>query len=171
MTVNFGDGTTIASGGALGKVLQVQNSMLKTSNSLSISGNTFRDIGLSVNITPSASSSKILIWYSVHTHGPSGYRSAQIIFRNSTQIGRADTQGNRARVTTSQGNIQSDGSHMTNLGMTILDEPNTTSQITYKIQGHVESNGTMYINRAATTGNNFSQYRPVSAISVMEIGA
>ena len=75
MTVNFGDGTTIASGGALGKVLQVQHSMLKTSNSLSISGNTFRDIGLSVNITPSASSSKILIWYSVHTHGPSPYRS------------------------------------------------------------------------------------------------
>ena len=155
--------------GGGGGIVQVKSSTLKTSNSVSISGNTFVDIGLSVSITPQSTSNKILILYNVHTNGPSGYRSAQILFRNSTQIGRADTQGNRARVTTAQGNIQSDGSHMTNLGMTFLDEPASTSQLTYKIQAHVESNGTLYINRAATTGNNFSQYRPVSTITVMEV--
>ena len=60
---------------------------------------------------------------------------------------------------------------MTNLTMNFLDSPSTTSSVTYKVQGHVESNGTMYINRAADTGDGFSKYRPVSTITLMEIAA
>ena len=156
---------------ASGKTLQVVSSTLSSTNSISISGNTFQDIGLSASITPSSSSNKILVIYSVHTNGPTGYRSAQRLLRGSTVICQGDSDGNRARVATAQGNIQSDNSHMTNLTMNFLDSPSTTSAVTYKVQGHVESNGTMYINRAADTGSGFSKYRPVSTITLMEIAA
>mgnify|MGYP001202796385 CR=1 FL=1 len=171
MAIHFGDSTSIDSGGSLGKTLQVVSSTLTTSNSVSISGNTFQDIGLSASITPSSSSNKILVFYSVHTNGPSGYRSAQRLLRGSTVVGESSTQGSRASVSTAQGNIQSDNSHMTNLMMNFLDSPSTTSSTTYKVQGHVESNGTMYINRQADSGDSFSKYRPVSTITLMEIAA
>ena len=62
MTINFGDGTTIASGGSLGKVLQTISVVKQDTFSEGINANTnSSSCGLDVTITPSSSSNKILI--------------------------------------------------------------------------------------------------------------
>ena len=58
MTIHFGDSTSIASGGALGKVLNIQTSQYgATISSMSFTAIT----GHSVTLTPSSSSSKFLV--------------------------------------------------------------------------------------------------------------
>ena len=65
MTINFGDGTTIASGGSLGKVLQIQQAIKRDTASFSLGSSgtsmSYSSEILSVNITPSNSNNKILV--------------------------------------------------------------------------------------------------------------
>ena len=57
--------------------------------------------------------------------------------------------------------------------MTFLDSPNTTSEITYKLQANTSNgaNNIMYINRTGNDANATYGGRGVSSITVMEIGA
>ena len=92
--VNSGTATGFGGGG---KVLQVLQNV-KT-DTQSISGNTFTTV-LSQAITPSATSSKVLITVSINVTGSVRY-SAVKLYRDSTQIYLADADGSRARVSVS----------------------------------------------------------------------
>jgi len=139
-----GDGTFAAAGG--GKVLQIVQSNL--SSTFSTSANSMTDTGLSVAITPSATSSKVLVFVMHPFVRKSGDNSAKIgIVRGSTQIaamGNFDT-GDSQQITD------------TVTGM-FLDTPNTTSATTYKTQME-SANGYIYAGSAD------------SIIICMEIGA
>ena len=51
-----------------------------------------------------------------------------------------------------------------------LDSPNTTSAITYKLQGETDGNGAFYINRTGADVDNASEGgRSASSITVQEI--
>lgn len=154
---------------AAGHVVQVVQGV-KTSTSV-LTSTSFVDIGLSAAITPTSSSSKILV--SVQLWGYSGfYIAPNRLMRNTTEIGAAPTAGSRP--TTALPFVlppNTDGS-MTVATVSILDSPSTTSSVTYKVQSATRADGSesSYINRSEQDRDN-SSYDPrtVSYITLMEI--
>jgi hypothetical protein len=129
----------------------------------------FTDItGLSVSITPTSSSNKILVMYSLMTgENPSGFPMVRLV-RNSTAIAVGDAVGSRAQVSSvawSSGNTNVSDMQ----SMNFLDSPATTSSTTYKLQIISTSGTTNYINRTARDDNGSYEPRGVSTITVMEI--
>jgi hypothetical protein len=155
---------TPAGGG--GKVLQVV-SATKTDTFTSTSG-TYTDItGLSVSITPSATSSKIMVFINLTGNGsPAVNGSFYQLVRGSTAIAIGDTAA--GKTSTSGTMYINDAGQQTSTSFSHLDSPSTTSATTYKVQGLIPS-GTFYINRSS--GDGGSTARSVSTITVMEIGA
>ena len=156
-----------------GKVLQVV-STTKTDTFTAALTNTFTDItGLSVNITPSSASNKILITSMVNFGSSTGYPPSLRLFRNSTHICLGTGSiGSRQFTTTSAGGGQDTNDQ--NRGMTntisFLDSPNTTSATTYKIQGGIlQISGTFSCNTSGSDDNQTYIVRTASTITVMEI--
>ena len=156
-----------------GSVLQVV-STTKTDTASTSSG-TFGDItGLSVSITPTSASSKILVLLNVTGGNNDGGAAVQLV-RDSTAIAIA-TSASGNRINASFGNYynNTDANSMRGHGLTHLDSPATTSALTYKAQFRVGQTGAgreFYVNRA--NGNDDATYniRTVSTITVMEIAA
>jgi hypothetical protein len=165
-----GAGTTptfqAAAGG--GKILQVI-STTKT-DTFTTSSTSFTDVtGLSATITPSATSSKILVIFQTQLSNSNGGARTYIkLVRASTDIYIGDTSGVRKSLSgywkgpSDAGILSVSGTHR--------DEPNTTSATTYKIQMSVGSN-TGTLNRGGDDANYDSNPRAASSITLMEIGA
>jgi hypothetical protein len=141
-----------------GKVLQVVTATYATEKNSTTS--TYADTGLTVNITPSASTSKVLVMITqgagTYSTGAAQERNNYIkLLRNGTTIhdpvyplrmnGSSSTSGNEITVM---------------FPLTILDSPATTSAITYKTQYRTFAGG------ATVQPNDLTSY-----ITVMEIGA
>ena len=132
----------IGNGGIIQVVQGLKTDYFSTSTSLQTKA---AITGLSVNITPTTSSNKILVIMQLGVVGASVDTTVGgIIVRDSTAIGIADASSNRTRNTFGCG-IPATGadwrSH--NVSHTILDSPATTSQITYSV--HIGGNGTATI--------------------------
>lgn len=150
-----------------GSVIQVA-SATKT-DAFTTTSTSYVDItGLSVSITPTSTSSKVLVSYSVHGQGVGGTNMGFIqIVRGSTAVGNADGAGNRPGV----GSVLPELSGYV-FGITsnsYLDSPNTTSSTTYKLQVKSNTANTLYINRSVTDGDLATIPRATSSITVMEI--
>ena len=147
-----------------GKVLQVL-STTKT-DTFSASSTSFTDItGMSVSITPSSASNKILIIADIKM-GQEGSQTARLL-RNSTVISAGAAAGDRPL---GFGSWVDENQYKVDAAVVnFLDSPNTTSSITYKIQV-ISSGSTYYVNRSLTDRNT-AQYDPrtASTITVMEI--
>jgi hypothetical protein len=155
-----------AAGG--GKVLQVIST--NKTDTFSTASTSLTDLtGLSVSITPSLSSSKILVFCSINysTSQSTGQQYLQLL-RGATAIAQGDAAGGRSQ-TSSQGAPAADYL-MTNYALQFLDSPSTTSATTYKIQTRVTA-GTGYVNRTVTDTDSGVYPRGISTITVMEIGA
>jgi hypothetical protein len=176
-TVLTADSTTVTglkwAAAPSGKIIQVV-STAKT-DTFSLSSTTFTDItGLSVSITPTSSSSKIMIFWSTSI-GPVGNAAGANVrmMRDSTAIGIGDAAGSRPRVTGAfyVGDVTAPNNMATVAGM-FLDSPATTSATTYKMQLQGGSATTIYINRTDGDRNTASfDPRAISTITVMEVGA
>jgi hypothetical protein len=109
--------------GVGGKVLQVVTATDSTNRSTTSTSYVTGSSTLSVNITPSSTSSKVLIHLSCMLYIPSSF-GRLTIFRDSTDLapvgGFATTDGNADYYATS--------------GIHFLDSPSTTSQITYQMR-------------------------------------
>ena len=154
------DGSVTSSKLGAGAILQVQ-STTKT-DTFNTTSTSFTDVtGLSVAITPSSTSSKVLINFSIGTHDLTGAGDfAYQIVRGSTAIGLGSGGGTSATV---GGTINADRGE--SVAMTFLDTPSTTSATTYKIQVRTPSGTQMFIN----TRDGNSNYSTISTITVMEI--
>ena len=130
-----------------GAVLQVVEADFSTQTD--ISSTSYADSGLSVSITPTSSSSKILVITNVHCFiNGTGFIGLNIV-RGSTQIAEASKAVSFADNT---GNMSV---------LTKLDSPSTASSTTYKVQMKISTaSGTLRIN----------QQDGGSRITVMEIG-
>ena len=141
-----------------GHVIQVI-SAAKT-DTFSSSSTSFTDVtGLSVTITPSSSSSKILV--SVHfTAAATGANSPRFnLVRGSTNIAQpSGSVPSSLQLNTSASQDGRMGS------IVFLDSPSTTSATTYKIQGLTDGNS-FVVNRRGDDANKTS----ISTITVMEI--
>ena len=158
--------------GVGGKILQVVQTA-KT-DTFSTTSTTQIDIpGFSVNITPSSSSSKVLITGTLVAGlgTTAAYAMRFYMMRGSTAICIHDTAGNRSRCTFgTQGVSHSDTT--ISYPFEFLDSPNTTSATTYKIQAQSENPQTLYINRSVETdGDQAITPRFVSTITATEVAA
>ena len=154
--------------GVGGKVLQVV-STAKTDAS-TMTNTTFTQVsGLSVNITPSSTSSKILLMCTYNIGGSSSTQAYSALFRDDTQIALGDANGNRIRSSTQQ--IENQTNEITSSGITFLDSPSTTAQITYGIRSRTQGSSTIYINRGVTWSNSAQSATNCSVITAMEISA
>ena len=149
-----------ATAGGGGKVLQVVSYVL--AGEVSTSSGSFVDTGLDVTITPTSSTSKILILGQVNqTSRPSGNVNNSIGFnlrRASTDIFE---MGDLHMYTA----VSADLMQTSGFGITYLDSPATTSATTYKVRFKSYTAGqTVKI-------NSFNVYTTSSSIVAMEIGA
>lgn len=156
-----------------GSILQVVQGS-KTDTFTSNSTSTFVDIGLSVAITPSSSSSKVLIVYRVCTSVVAGgYACSLILVRGSTNIALGDADSNRTRVTTmaQSSSASAAGYNVFYQTADFLDSPNTTSATTYKVtaRGWNSQAGNFYINRSEADSDSANFVRGISTITAMEI--
>jgi hypothetical protein len=153
-----------------GRVLQVVQTV-KTDTFTTSSGS-FTDVtGLTVSITPTSSSSKILVLYDVGLSCQNGTGAPIRMLRGSTVIYAGDAAGSRPL-----GLAQMDGASsqysIYRVSGTFLDSPATTSSITYKFQILNSASGTSAVNRTQQDRDS-STYdtRSASSITVMEIAA
>jgi hypothetical protein len=150
-----------------GAVLQVV-STTKT-DVFSTTSTSFTDItGLSVSITPSSTSSKILVMCNVNgSVSSASYQAGLRLVRDSTAIAIGDAAGSRSR---GFGQLSSANTwQMTFAGATFLDSPSSVASVTYKIQALVQSGATLNINQNSDNADNVQTLRGVSSITVMEI--
>ena len=171
-----GNTINVASGHVLnapGHVLQVKSAAFTDVLAIS-SADTRTDItNLSLSITPSSTSSKILVNTHISYSGSSNnlYGSGYLM-RDSTDIG-VNTTATGAQFNISFGLELTGQANETyklrNSSMTFLDSPSSTSALTYKVQARVDANGTMYINRTGHNSNADYGSRGISTLTVMEI--
>jgi hypothetical protein len=164
-----GDGSALTGVSGGGKVLQVLQTVKTDTFSTSTAMGSFTDVtGMSQAITPSATSSKILVTVCGHfTNQTSNYQNSFRLVRDSTSIFIGDSRGSTTR--SSSGGTHSNG-NMENFSITFLDSPNTTSSVTYKLQGASESGGTLFFGGTYLSHASYYNSSPAS-ITVTEIGA
>jgi len=152
-----------------GSVLQVIQTV-KTDSSI-ISSSSFTNIPvLSVAITPSSTSSKIYVSYSVQATAYNNTVQLRIV-RDSTAIGISDAVGSRTRATQAQLYASTDANHQSGpMSSSFLDSPSSTSELTYKIQVKSQDSASVYFNRSGNDADNGNwSARTTSQITVMEI--
>lgn len=141
------------------------------SDTFTMNSSTYADVtSLSVSITPTSNTSKILVMATLSGQG--AYGSAAImwrIVRDTTAIGVGTAASNRTQAT-SGSFVAADASTQNSGSMTYLDSPATTSSVTYKIQVMTNTNGnTVYVNRSSGDSDSYQYARTASTITVMEI--
>jgi len=165
------NGTATGFGG--GKILQVIQTVKK--DRTTIQSTTLVDIaGMSVTITPSSSSNKVLIRYCVSAFTNNQYWSMRLLRGSDSTIFIGDQNPSA----TSQ-NRGSFGSYMSSyvdgrsVTQELLDSPNTTSATTYKLQAHspYSSSYIIGINSSPTLDNYTYMTNCVSTITAMEVAA
>jgi hypothetical protein len=148
-----------------GKVLQVVTAVYDGDNSTT--STSYADTGLTVSITPSSASSKVLVLVTQYTEifVTSGSATSTIgsitLWRGATNISKSAETGNQWNIGMDAGSAALGKTHMWNF--TVLDSPATTSATTYKTQSRVGNGNTLYTNYTGRASR--------STIIAMEIGA
>lgn len=146
-------------------VLQVKEGG-RTDRFVGTGGTSFADCGVSVAITPSSTSSKILVRVSgsigISGGGTiNGVRALVKLFRDSTEIG-SGTSGDTYNVFIAA--LPRESYHMYPFSQSTLDSPSSTSSITYKIQIASSANQCVIGGRGEST-----EIAVPTRIQVMEI--
>lgn len=140
---------------------------VKTDTFSITTSSTWQDItGMSVSITPTSSSNKILVMADIAGNGTAQSATVRLV-RGSTAIFTGDAAGSRPL---GSANWLDNSQYAVEVRTIIfLDSPATTSSTTYKLQ-IVGSSATWYLNRSATDRDtaNFDP-RTASSITVMEL--
>jgi hypothetical protein len=151
---------------SVSSILQVV-STTKT-DAFSGTGSSFVDVtGLSATITPTSSSNKIYVSFSGSVAGAGGNPIYGLLLRGSTPISVGATVGSRSSVTFNFPGGNS--AHPYIASAVIVDSPNTTSAVTYKLQ--LRSNGAtaFYVNRSVDDTNDPNFPRTAATITLMEV--
>jgi len=143
---------------APGKVLQVLSASV---GNVTTTTTSFADTGLTVDITPAATSSKVLVLVNMvgMYKGPQLSSINMVLVRDSTDIlDFAAIAGYTANT---------EENSVGGTGCNFLDSPSTTSATTYKVQWALAAGTSAQQIGAWYSGST----RPLSTITVMEIGA
>lgn len=153
-----------------GSILQIVQTV--KSDVFTTSSTTYVDVtGFNASITPSSTSSKILIFVT-GVVGMSGAITGGIqLLRGSTPICVGNTLS--GYVSSSGPNFyggSADGNNNETFAIHFLDSPSTTSSITYKLQVYAPQGGNLYLNTLGSfiSGQVYSMVS-ASTITLMEV--
>lgn len=156
--------------GQAGSILQVSQAV-KTNTFTSASA-TWQDVtGWTVSITPTASTNKVMVYFSGYVSLNSGtgtYGMMVRLVRDSTTIFVGDARGSGQQASATAGVVVSHYA-MPLINM-YLDSPATTSAVTYKLQIYVETGGTALVGGSALSSAAYDSNVPTQ-ITVMEVAA
>ena len=170
------DGTGLVTGGTGGHGLRSSGSVVQTVQTVKTdeftSATNDADVtGLSVNITPTSSTSKILVMAQVTCMSSNtacgiklnGTANGDLLLPSSSDAGsRIKMSGNEAYEERNDKNkVQT---------LIFLDSPSTTNQQTYKVKV-VSTGATLKVNRTNVDTDSADYNRSASTITVMEIAA
>jgi hypothetical protein len=153
-TITIPSGATITNSGTatgFGKVLQVVSATDATGRSTASTTYVTVSNTLTVSITPSSVSNKVLVFGHSTLNIVGANKLAYLtVYRDATNIASTNGFANQ---------FSADGGEYSSNGFSFLDSPSSTSALTYQVYIKAESGGTAIMNANATT----------SAITVMEI--
>ena len=175
IVVQYYDGAAWATVGpaSSGAVVQVKSTTLTSTFSGTATLGTFLAVtGLSVSITPTSASNKILVMANLQVANSSQTGVTAILTGGNCASYRGDAAGNRQRAATSQtGTIN--GHQSNNLGLLYLDAPATTSATTYGVSINYTGTGnatdTVYVNQGIGDTDFAYVSRTASTITVFEV--
>ena len=152
-----------------GSILQVV-STTKTDTFSATTEDSWTDVtGLSVAITPSSSSNKILFraMINVGTDVSAAIPGLRVL-RDSTAIGIGDASNNRGRASAAMG--AAEDWLADNVSIDVIDSPSSTSELTYKVQYYKSQASTIFFNQSYRDydGTGYD-YRYSSIVYVMEV--
>ena len=172
-TITIPSGATLTNSGTasgFGKVLQVVSA--NKTDTASSTSTTFVSTGLEATITPSSTSSKILILAEANIGSHYDNTVGCCILRDSTELNVADAASSRA-LFASASHYQYSSYNTISSSMSYLDSPSSTSAITYKVAYAKKYNGNgsygVYLNRGPFDSDNAYYGRSSSTIVLMEI--
>ena len=146
-----------------GTVLQVKS--VSHNTEYDITSTTGEDIGLSITITPTSATSEFLLTGSIGVNGSNGAFIGLKLFRDSTEIGGGSGNTYNGYKIWYPNSVSSlDNRTLTSLAINFLDDPDTASSITYKVQAFANAN-TGGINKR----NSSSDTNVTSQFTIMEI--
>ena len=161
--------------GTGGKILQVVQTV-KTDTYSTTSSSTETDItGMAASITPSATSSKILVQVTLNLVVGNAFAGQYIVLkRNGTNIFIGDAAGSRVQATMAASfDLANDTHGPSARSFSYLDSPATASSVTYKLS-HADVSGAgnaIYVNRSINATDSNSYTRTASSIILMEVAA
>ena len=163
-------GTTVA---IPGHIIQTKSFTMTSTTTTTSDG--FVDTGLQLAITPSLASSKILITGFINV-GQTYFKTYIRLLRDSTVLSVGDAAGSRPQVYASSapGGSDWDTYNVSSLSLNLLDSPNTTSSVTYKVdfRPYQHTATTSYINRCGSDRDNADyDERSISVMTLQEIAA
>jgi hypothetical protein len=146
--ITDGSGTLSFStvGAAAGQVIQVVTATDQTARSTTSTSFVTASNTLSVAITPSSASNKILILVGASVANPDN-SAWYTIFRGATDLGNTSNDRGMANAYGGSGGAEF------NIGINYLDSPNTTSATTYQVYFRSQSAVTSYLNAGSTKGS------------------
>ena len=179
-------GTNIYTGGG---IVQIKQFVYKTATTISVSGGTMYDSGVQCTMTPHSSSNQIFVVVDMSVGLNNGYGGRVILRRDSTDLinFRGTPSGTRPIVTKAFNDHKSTSAESYsyyNVPIHALDQPNTTSAVTYKVRiGSYDSVG-VFVNRSGTfqdggaggsdglgSGANVYDGITISTMTLMEISS
>ena len=163
---------TIATTATAGKILQVVQTVKTDTTSISTL-DTWTDIsGMSVSITPSSASNKILVTAVLNTCASAESYYILRLEKGGTAIALGDASGGRSRGYFGQ-RSPNNGESIDNTVVNFLDTAGSTSAITYNVAWYLafQSGSSLYLNRSQYDANNDYAPRMSSTITAIEVAA
>jgi hypothetical protein len=154
-----------------GRLLQVVQTTYGVRTSQYNNGGTWYDLpSMSLNITPAATSSRILVFAQVCLSTDVDHPAIRLL-RNGTAIDVGTNNGGSSNFAASSASVSIGGNTNATqqLNILFLDSPSTTSALTYKIQVQTGSTGTTWSNGSAGGSSNGANTN--SVIILAEVGA
>jgi len=147
--------------------INVQSAVVVAST-FSVTGSTFTNVtGLTVTITPSSATSKILVIVSIYVGSVASGRYAIKVTGGNMSSLLGTTAGSR-QAAHGSGSVDSTNAQGNSV-LNLLDSPATTSATTYQVQLASTAGATAYLNRTNDDSDSANVFRPSSTITAIEI--
>ena len=173
---NYNGTAWVDLGGSSGGILQVVSTTKK--DIFSTTSSTYVDVtGLTVSITPSSATNKLLINWGINFSQTASNGSVFFVLTDGSNnvLVQGDTSGSRTRVTEGTRvvpvSVADAMEPIVNAANSFLYSPATTSPVTIKFRARQNGAGTLVVNRNGVFFDDASNAVPISSLTVMEVVA
>jgi hypothetical protein len=161
----------VAAGLTAAGVIKQVVSVTKT-DTFSTSSTSYVDVtGLSVAITPTSATNKVLVFATVSLGRSGDFFTHGRLMRDSTALAIGDAASTRSRDTISEyPGSSGSGFQIATSPVVFLDSPGDIVSTTYKMQVRADGSS-VFVNRTGTDTDATTNPRTVSSITVVEVAA